>query len=219
MAKRRMTAQRALEWAFRSECAQLELPEREAPEARGFGFGMEYVLLQKARLGADIDCSSGGGVRSSHEDAEAIAAVVSNLHPDVGGRRMAVRLAECARAGITPDWMPGAVPRLEPREWAGERKGRSEFLRYDVETFQQPHPKNRARMMTRRRKVEVRYTPCVLRPDPRQIEAQRESYVAWWRALDEVRASLKMGRLLRTIELTDQMPPARPWLTRETLAV
>jgi hypothetical protein len=131
-----------------------------------------------------------------------------------------VQLAEYARSGITPDWMPGAEPRLEPREWAGadHQRARSEVLEVIQETFLQPHPKNRARMMTRRRRFEVRWTPCVLRPDPRQIAAQRQAYEDWGQALDDVGLSLKLARVLRTIELTDHMPPKRPWVTRANLA-
>ncbi|OZO45495.1 hypothetical protein CGU37_29200, partial [Pseudomonas fluorescens] len=42
--KRVMSVQQALEWAFRVEHAQLELPEPPDPErGQGFGFGLEYV--------------------------------------------------------------------------------------------------------------------------------------------------------------------------------
>ena len=45
--------------------------------------------------------------------------------PNVGVKRMAIRVAELARAGLTPDWMPGAVPRCVPvdvkRNQHGER--------------------------------------------------------------------------------------------------
>ena len=54
--KRSMSVQQALEWAFRVEHAQLELPEPSDPEReQGFGFGLEYVLLQRAILGCKID--------------------------------------------------------------------------------------------------------------------------------------------------------------------
>ena len=50
--KRALTVQQALEWAFRVEKAQLELPERPDPErGPGYGFGLEYVLIQRAALG------------------------------------------------------------------------------------------------------------------------------------------------------------------------
>ena len=55
--KRALGVQAALEWAFRVEQAQLELPVRRGidEEGFGFGFGMEYVLIQRARLGCKVD--------------------------------------------------------------------------------------------------------------------------------------------------------------------
>lgn len=54
--KRALGVQSALEWAFRIEKVQLELPERPDPErGHGFGFGLEYVLLQRAALGCKVD--------------------------------------------------------------------------------------------------------------------------------------------------------------------
>jgi hypothetical protein len=49
--KRALGVQAALEWAFRVEKAQLELPPPEDVVEEGFGFGLEYVLMQRATLG------------------------------------------------------------------------------------------------------------------------------------------------------------------------
>jgi hypothetical protein len=46
--KRALGVQAALEWAFRVEQAQLELPLPPDVTEEGFGFGLEYVLLQRA---------------------------------------------------------------------------------------------------------------------------------------------------------------------------
>ena len=46
--KRALGVQAALEWAFRVEQAQLELPLPTDIAEEGFGFGLEYVLLQRA---------------------------------------------------------------------------------------------------------------------------------------------------------------------------
>jgi len=43
-----------------------------------------------------------------------IAATVAGMPDRLGGIRMAISVAELARAGITPDWMPGVVPRCVP---------------------------------------------------------------------------------------------------------
>jgi hypothetical protein len=112
-----MGVQQALEWAFRVEKAQLELPERVDPErGPGFGFGLEYVLMQRAALGCRVDGGQHKIGGYTHEDAEVIAATVAGIPDSLGGLRMAIQVAELARAGLTPDWMPGAVPRCVPVE-------------------------------------------------------------------------------------------------------
>jgi hypothetical protein len=112
--KRALGVQAALEWAFRLEQAQLELPLPEDVTEEGFGFGLEYVLLQRAVLGCKIDGGQHKIGGYTHEDAEVIAATVAGIPDSLGGKRMAIRVAELARAGLTPDWMPGAVPRCVP---------------------------------------------------------------------------------------------------------
>ena len=54
-AKRALGVQAKLEWAFRVEKAQLELPPQKDEAEEGFGFGLEYVLLQRATLGYKVD--------------------------------------------------------------------------------------------------------------------------------------------------------------------
>lgn len=112
--KRALGVQAALEWAFRVEQAQLELPLPPDVTEEGFGFGLEYVLLQRAVLGCKIDGGQHKIGGYTHEDAEVIAATVAGIPDSLGGKRMAIRVAELARAGLTPDWMPGAVPRCVP---------------------------------------------------------------------------------------------------------
>jgi hypothetical protein len=53
--KRALGVQAVLEWAFRVEKAELELPVRKDVSDEGFGFGLEYVLLQRAALGCKVD--------------------------------------------------------------------------------------------------------------------------------------------------------------------
>ena len=217
--KRRLPVQQALEWAFRAEKVQLEWPDDTPAETRGIGFGMEYVLLERARLGGvRIDTSHGRSY--PHEDAETIAAALVNLPRELGGRRMAGIVAECARTGLTPDWMPGAQPQAMPVEWCkpkGVPRGKTELLRTEVEHFEVPHPKNPARRIRRRRKVEIRWTPIRFEPHPDQIADARRGYARWWAALDHLRASLAEAPL-RKIEISGHMPPRTPWLTREALA-
>ena len=53
--ERALGVQAALEWAFRVEQAQLELPPVKDVSEEGFGFGLEYVLMQRAALGCKVD--------------------------------------------------------------------------------------------------------------------------------------------------------------------
>ena len=82
----------------------------------GFGFGLEYVLLQRAMLGCKVDGGQHKMGSYTHPDAEVIAATVAGIPVSLGGIRMAIHVAELARAGLTPGWMPGAVPRCVPVE-------------------------------------------------------------------------------------------------------
>lgn len=199
-----MSVQQALEWAFGVEKAQLELPEPSDPErAHRSGFGLEYVLMQQAALGCKVD---GGRYKIgdyTHPDAEVIAATVAGLPDSLGGKRMAIRVTELARAGLTPDWMPGAVPRCVPLEMRRNRHGdRAVSVVVGTE-----------RVLIRRkwRTVEVRACPVTFSPHPQQIESARKAYDDWWQALGWVRDGLIAGGILREVEITGVMPKARPW--------
>ena len=204
-AKRSMSVQQALEWAFRVEHAQLELPEPPDPgREHGFGFGLEYVLLQRAILGCKVD---GGQYKIGsyvHEDAEVIAATVAGMPDSLGGKRMAIRVAELARAGLTPDWMPGAVPRCVPVDIKRNRHG-ARAVSIVVGT-------ERVLMRGKWRSVEVRACPVMFRPDANQIEAARRDYQTWCNALGWIRDGLTASRLLRDVELTTTLPKTQPWL-------
>ena len=204
--KRSMNVQQALEWAFGKEKAELELPERSgANDGIGFGFGLEFVLLQRATLGCQID---GGRYKQSsytHEDAEVIAATVAGMPDSLGGKRMAIRVAELARAGLTPDWMPGAAPRCVPVEMKRNQHGdRAATTVIGTE-----------RVLTRGkwRTVEVLACPVTWRPHLEQIEAARRGYEDWCLALGWARDGLMTCRMLREIEVTAATPKVRPWLS------
>ena len=122
--KRALGVQAALEWAFRVEKAQLELPvPKHTSEEEAFGFGLEYVLMQRAALGCKVDGGQHKMGSYTHADAEVIAATVAGMPDSLGGIRMAISVAEMARAGITPNWMPGAVPRCVPVDIKRNRHG------------------------------------------------------------------------------------------------
>lgn len=201
--KRSMSVQQALEWAFRVEKAQLELPMPKDVTDEGFGFGLEYVLLQRAALGCQVD---GGQYKLggyTHEDAEVIAATMAGMPDNLGGKRMALRVAELARAGLTPDWMPGAVPRCVPVDVKRNRYGNratSEVVGTE-----------RVLIKGKWRSIEVRACPVRFSPDQRQIEGARQAYKDWWQALGWVRDGLIAGGMLREVEVTEVMPKLAPW--------
>lgn len=91
--KRALGVQAALEWAFRLEQAQLELPPPKDVTEEGFGFGLEYVLLQRAMLGCKVDGGKHKMGSYTHPDAEVIAATVAGIPHSLGGIRMAIQVA------------------------------------------------------------------------------------------------------------------------------
>lgn len=203
--RKQVSIQQLLEWAFRVEKVSLDLPQaEEALIGRGYGTGSALRLIRRAELGCRID---GGGSSPCHEDAEAVAAVLSNLPVALGGRGMAVRMAEWARAGTTPDWMPGAAPKVVPAHIEGRsiggRPSRSVVIgREGME------------ISGRKFEWEVRACPITWSPSAQQIGVARREYLAWGLALLEVRANLRACRMLRGHELTDAMPPRAPWEKR-----
>lgn len=204
--KRALGVQAALEWAFRVEKARLELPLPQDVTEDGFGFGLEYVLLQRAALGCKVDGGQHKIGGYTHEDAEVIAATVAGMPDSLGGKRMAIRVAELARAGLTPDWMPGAVPLCAPVDVKRNQHGeRATTIVVGTE-----------RVLTRGkwRTVEVLACPVTFSPHPEQIEAARRGYEDWWRALDWIRDGLTEGGMLREVDVTSTMPKAMPWTLR-----
>jgi len=207
-AKRALGVQAALEWAFGVEKAQLELPPPKDGAEEGSGFGLEYILLQRAILGCKIDGGQhkmGGYV---HADAEVIAATVAELPDTLGGKRMAITVVELARPGLTPDWMPGAAPRCVPTIVKTNRHGTH------VGTIVVGTERIRLRGPTARgtrRTIEILACPVTFSPHPQQIAAARRAYDDWWQALGWVRDGLIAGGMLREVEVTAAMPKVRPW--------
>ncbi len=201
--KRTLGIQAALEWAFRVEQAQLELPPPKDVTEEGFGFGLEYVLLQRAALGCKVDGGQHKMGSYTHPDAEVIAAIVAGMPDSLGGIRMAIQMAELARAGMTPDWMPGVVPRCVPLETKNNQHGeRATTIVVGTERV-----KTRGKWRT----VDVLACPVTWRPHPEQIASSRRGYEDWWQALDWVRDGLVVGRMLREVGVTTTMPRRCPW--------
>jgi len=202
--KRALGVQAILEWAFGREKAQLELPPPPYPDEEPHGYGLEYVLIQRAQLGCHVD---GGGHKMgsyTHPDAEVVAAIVAGMPDSLGGIRMAIRVVELARAGLTPDWMPSAVPRCMPVETRRNQHGvRATTVVVGVE---------RVQYRGRWRTVEVLACPVTWRPHPEQIAGARRAYVDWWQALGWVRDGLLVGGMLHEMMVSDAMPKKRPWI-------
>ena len=203
--KRALGVQAILEWAFQVEKAQLELPQRRDVDEEAYGFGMEYVLMQRARLGCKVDGNGHKSQSYTHEDAEIVAATLAGMPNSLGGIRMAISVAELACAGMTPNWMPGAVPRCVPVDIKRNRHG-DRAVSVVVGT-------EKILVRGKFRTVEVRACPVTFSPAPQQIEAARRGYEDWWQALDWVRDGLVAGRMLWELEVTAVMPKVRPWGT------
>ena len=201
--KRAVGVQAILEWAFRVEKAQLELPLPKDASEEGFAFGMEYILLQRGALGCKVDGGQHKMGSYTSADAEIVAATLAGLPDSLGGNRMAIYVAELARAGMTPDWLPGAVPRCVPVETKNNQHGeRASTIVVGTE-----------RVLSRGkwRMVEVLACPVTWRPHPDQIASARRGYDDWWQALDWVRDGLVAGGMLREVEVTGAMPKVGPW--------
>jgi len=205
-ARRALGVQAALEWAFRVERAQLELPPPKDVIEEGFGFGLEYVLMQRAALGCKVDGGQHKIGSYTHEDAEVIAATVAGMPDSLGGIRMAIRVAELARAGLTPDWMPGAVPRCVPVDIKRNRHG-DRAVSVIVAT-------ERILVKGKWRTIDIRACPVTWRPHPEQIASARRGYKDWRAALDWVRDGLISGQMLSEIAVTNAMPKTNPWVQR-----
>lgn len=201
--KLELGVQAALEWAFRVEQAQLELPPPKDVTDEGFGFGLEYVILQRAMLGCKVDGGQHKMGSYTHPDAEVVAATVAGIPHSLGGIRMAIQVAELARAGLTPDWMPGVVPCCVPLETKKNQHGeRATTIVVGTERV-----KTRGKWRT----VELLVCPVTWRPHPEQIASARRGYEDWWKALDWVRDGLLTGGMLREVEVARSMPKVKPW--------
>ena len=128
------------------------------------------------------------------------------LPDSLGGKRMAIHIAELARAGMTPDWLPGVVPRCVPVETKSNQHGeRSTTVVGGIE---------RVLHRGRWRSVEVLACPVTWRPHPEQIASAWRGYEDWWHGLDWVRDGLLAGGMLREVEVTGAMPKVRPWAVK-----
>lgn len=196
-----------LNWAFGAQQVSLETKLEVGPPS----FGAEWVIYQRgAVVGTAIDGGRGYLPDPVHEDAEVVAAVVKGaLHWQV-----ACWVADLARGGMRPDWLPGAVPRCVPREMHTNRHG---TLAKSEPAALAKWPDSWGSTVRTRGKGgrwvyhEVRVCPVRYEPTQAWINHQREAYRTWWSALHQIREHLILGNVLRDHAVTLEMPPHEPW--------
>ena len=102
-----------------------------------------------------------------------IAATVAGIPDSLGGKRMAIRVAELARAGLTPDWMPGAVPRCVPVDTRRNQQGeRAVTIVVSTAHIRVRGPTPRGTWKT----IEILACPVTYSPHPQQIASARRGY-------------------------------------------
>lgn len=190
-----------IEWAFQRECASLDFDEMASTAGERPAVSPLWVLAQRRHMGCKID---GGGTSEPHPDADIVASALAALPDARGGRRMAIWIAELARAGMRPDWMEGAAPRCVPVETHTNRHG----VRAKSE------PCGVVDVVSRGRKVQVelRWCPVTFTPTAQQIASARRAYMDWWGALHDLRHSFQFYGGLTAWRVTDEMPPRTPWV-------
>ena len=194
--KRQMSVRQALEWAFGAERVSMDFDElNDGPPATD----TIWRLMQRGLLGCRID---GGGRSVAHDDAEVIASILATLTITLGGKSMAVEVARLARAGMAPDWMPGAVPKVVPRDTRLTKHG----LFAKTEVYERIETVHRGRKVKR----DVMYCPVTFYPSEAKIVSARKFYGQWWLALRWMQGALRHADL-RTIAITQDLPPRAPW--------
>lgn len=196
-ARRAMSIRSALEWAFGTECASLEL---ENADGATVGRDTIAVLMDRGSLGCKVD---GGGRSLAADDAEIVASFVAALPVGHGGRGMAARVAELARAGRVPPCYIGARVACVPVAWRQCKHGvfaKTEVIG-EVETV----------WRGRKTRHPVTVCPVTYTPTASQIAAARRDYLRWWGALRHLRDELRLYGGLEAIAVTLDMPCPEPW--------
>lgn len=192
-----------LVWSFAVEKVSLDFDELASVAGERPGIGTEYLLMKRHDLGCAID---GGGRSEPHPDADLVASAVANLAEGWGGRRMAIWIAELARADRWPDPMVNARPRCEPVDWKahkGKLWARKELWQGDGRVSRWP--------VSALGRDDGYACPVTYRDTAQHVGAARRSWLEWWGALLELRATFQIRSDLTAFKVTDAMPPQRPW--------
>lgn len=190
-----------IEWAFQRECASLDFDELASTAGERPAVSPLWMLMQRHNLGCKVD---GGGRSDPHPDADIVASALAALPDARGGRRMGIWIAELARAGLRPDWMPGAVTRCVPVDRHKNNHG----------WHAKSEPCGSVKVISRGklREVELRWCPVTFTPTAQQIASARRAYLDWWGALHDLRHSFRAYGGLTAWRVTEEMPPRTPWV-------
>jgi len=199
---RDMSIQHALEWAFAVEHARIDFDELGSKEFERVGVDSLWILQQQHRLGCRVD---GGGSSDPHPDAQIIAAAVEALPGDIGGKNMALVVAECARARSAPNWRAADRRGVVPCGWDFDENG-----------LRSAHVRKLKEASFRGRRSRVRtYVPTICpisyTGTAASIAKARRDYLDWYGALLRLLSDLSRPGLLTRIRLTKNMPELSPW--------
>ncbi len=200
--RRALSIRAALEWAFGAECASLDFAEDKGDNARP-GVSPLWTVIQRGQLGCKVD---GGGHSPPARDADILASAVAHLPADLGGRSMAIRIAELARAGAAPDWGRDLRPRCIPVAWKCENQfgaqAATEVVRVEKITA-------RGRLV----ELPVLACPVTYTATADTIARARAAYHKWCDALAWLALDLRQRGILDRIEITAVLPDPEPWAT------
>ncbi|MDS9468200.1 hypothetical protein RGQ15_11545 [Paracoccus sp. MBLB3053] len=196
---RGLTIQQALEWAFATEYARLDF-DQTGEFFRG-GVDALWILQRQRELGCRID---GGGTSEPHADAQIIASFVERLPVEYGGRQMATRIAELARARRSPDWAVAEARRFVPTGWKMTDAG--EWLGETRKLAQVTFKDKRGRVKSYRPEI----CPVSLTGSGAVIAQKRREYLAWYGALMYLLFDLSRCAF-SSIRILDGLPEMTPW--------
>lgn len=202
MIRRVMSVQRALEWAFADEKAQIDFDETGAHEFDRVGVDPLWRAMQEALVGCKVD---GGGTSDPSADAQIIASIVES----VLDRKTALDVVMWARSRACPNWLPqGARSFVYPEQWDFDADGRMVGqVAYGPRT-----PYRDA--MGKRREYRPSWVPVRASYSGAVLDAARMAYLDWVEALGVVALALRQRGLLET-EITPVLPVPDPWNSRK----
>lgn len=202
LGKQALPIRAALEWAFGAECASLDFAEDQGDNARP-GVSPLYTVIQRGQLGCQVD---GGGWSPPARDADIIASAVAHLPRDKGGRGMALRIAELARAGQAPDWGRDLKPRCIPLALRCENQFGPQAVTEVVRIERVTH-------RGRTRDIPVLACPVTYTATADRIAKARAQYQDWVEALAWLAVDLRARSILDRTTITAVLPDPEPWVT------